>query len=153
MKAYWLMKSEPSVYSIEDLEREEKTYWDGVRNYQARNFMRDQMKPGDQVLYYHSNAEPSGVAGIAEVCKKAYPDFTAWDKKDAHYDPASTRQKPVWYMVDVRFIKKFLNVVSLDALRQQRELNEMMVLKKGCRLSVQPVSKAHFEKVLKMGQV
>lgn len=149
---YWLMKAEPSVYSIDDLKRDGKTYWDGVRNYQARNFMRDAMKIGDLVLYYHSNAEPSGVAGIAKICKEGYPDFTAWDKKDIHYDPKSTKEKPQWHMVDVQFVQKFKNFVSLDAIKSQISLKNMMVVRRGARLSVQPVEEKHFEIIKRMGE-
>lgn len=131
---HWLMKSEPESYSIDDLKRDGKTGWDGVRNYQARNFMRDQMKIGDLVLFYHSNAEPPGVAGIAKICREAYPD-----QKD-----------PTWVMVDLAFVEKFPKVVGLDTLRREARLKDMLVLKKGQRLSVQPVSKEHFEVVLKM---
>jgi predicted RNA-binding protein with PUA-like domain len=149
---YWLMKSEPEAYSIDDLKRDGKTYWDGVRNYQARNFMRDSMQPGDRVLFYHSNAEPPGVAGIAEVCKKAYPDFTAWDPKDKHYDPKSTKENPVWMMVDLKFVEKFPGVVPLQALRDHPKLGTMLVLKRAQRLSVQPVEKTHFEIIQKIAR-
>ncbi len=145
MKQYWLMKSEPDVYSIDDLKRDGKTYWDGVRNYQARNFMRDRMKKGDEVLFYHSNAEPSGVAGVAVVCREGYPDFTSWDKKDVHFDPQSTEDKPVWYMVDIRFKQKFSRFVSLDEIKAHPKMKGIMVAQRGSRLSVQPVSQEHFE--------
>src|SRR4051812_22474266 len=104
---FWLMKTEPGSYSIDDLKRDKKTYWSGVRNYQARNFMRDHMKIGDLVLYYHSNAEPPGVAGIARVCAEAHPDFSAWDPEDKHFDPRSSQEKPLWMMVDIEFVEKF----------------------------------------------
>lgn len=146
------MKSEPGVYSIDDLSRDKKTYWDGVRNFQARNFMRDKMKIGDLVLFYHSNAEPSGVAGIAKVCKAGYPDFTAWDKKDVHFDPKSIEAKPQWYMVDVQFEEKFKHFVSLEELKSNLALKGMMVTQRGSRLSVQPVDKKHFEIVRNMGK-
>ncbi len=149
---YWLMKTEPSSYSIDDLARDGRTFWSGVRNFQARNFMRDQMKIGDRVLFYHSNADPSGVVGIAEVCKAGYPDFTAWDKKDSHYDPKSSQAKPLWFMVDVKFISQFKKIVSLADLKANPQLESMMVLQKGSRLSVQPVSHAHFEEVCRMGR-
>ncbi len=146
------MKSEPDVYSIDDLKKDGKTYWDGVRNFQARNFLRDEMKVGDLVLFYHSNAEPSGVAGLARVCKAGYPDFTAWDKKDKHYDTKSTKEKPLWFMVDVTFVEKFSRFVSLEELKSEQKLKRMFVVKAG-RLSVQPVEKNHFEIVKKMGNV
>jgi len=132
---YWLMKSEPSTYSIDDLKRDGSTSWEGVRNYQARNFMRDSMKKGDGVLFYHSNAEPSGAAGVARVRKEGYPEKTA-----------------PWCMVDVEFAEKFQRFVSLDELKSKKELAGMMVTRRGSRLSVQPVQKAHFEIVLKMGR-
>lgn len=151
-RSHWLMKSEPSVYSIDDLKRDGKTYWDGVRNFQARNFMRDLMKKGDPVLFYHSNASPSGVAGRAEVRGEGYPDFTAWDKKNKHYDPKSTPEKPLWFMVDVKFVGKFKHFVPLDELKASPALRGMMVTKLGVRLSVQPVEKKHFEIIKRMGR-
>ena len=147
---YWLMKSEPSAYSIDDLARDKTAYWDGVRNYQARNFMRDGMKKGDSVLFYHSNAEPPGIAGIAKIDKESYPDFTAWDAKDAHFDPKSPKEKPLWFMVDVQYSKKFKNFISLEELKAQPSLKGMLVLKRGMRLSVQPVEKKHFDIICKM---
>lgn len=148
---YWLIKSEPDVYSIDDLKKDGKTYWDGVRNYQARNFMRDGMKKGDLVLFYHSNAEPPGAAGICRVAKEGYPDFTAWDKKDVHYDPKSPKDKPAWMMVDVEFVEKFGTFVPLEKLKSDPKLKGMLVAKRGVRLSVQPVEKAHFDEVKRIG--
>ncbi len=149
---FWLMKTEPTVFSMDDLKRDKKTYWDGVRNFQARNFLRDTMKVGDLALYYYSNAEPSGVAGIAKVCRAGYPDFTSWDKKDIHYDVKSTKVEPTWFMVDVEFVEKFPHFVSLEELKSYSDLKGMMVLKRGMRLSVQPVEKKHFEIVRNLGQ-
>ena len=146
----WLMKSEPGCYSISDLKKDKRTNWDGVRNYQARNFMTQEMKVGDLVLFYHSNSKPSGVAGIAKVCKNAYPDFTALDPEEDHFDPRSTPENPIWQMVDIEFISEFKKIISLEEMHQNPKLNGMMVLQKGCRLSVMPVSKAHFDDVLKM---
>ena len=116
---YWLFKTEPDTYSIQDLAGEPKktTYWDGVRNYQARNMLRDEIKKGDRVLIYHSNANPPGVAGTAVVVKEGYPDHTAWDKKDKHYDPKSTRDQPRWFMVDIKLDKIFPELIPLDKLR------------------------------------
>ncbi len=151
-KRYWLMKSEPETYSIDDLERDGWTYWDGVRNYQARNFMRDEMRVGDEVLYYHSNASPPGVAGIAKVSKAGYPDFTAWDKRDSHFDPKTSKDDPTWMMVDLAFVEKFPGVVSLDTLKNTPELEGMLVIRRGQRLSVQPVEAAHFRVVRKLGR-
>ena len=144
---YWLLKSEPGSYSIDDLKRDGKTCWSGVRNFQARNFLRDQIKKGDLTLFYHSNAEPSGVAGIARVTKEGYPDFTAWDKKDIHFDPGSTKEKPLWFMVDVEFVEKFPRFVSLEELKQDAAFRGMTVSQRGSRLSVQPVLKKHFKYV------
>jgi predicted RNA-binding protein with PUA-like domain len=148
---YWLMKSEPEAFSIHDLARAPRktTFWDGVRNYQARNFMRS-MKVGDRVLFYHSNADPPCVAGTAVVAKEAYPDFTALDPNDKHYDPKATRENPIWEMVDIRLDEVFPQPVPLDALRATPALKGMELLRRGSRLSVQPVSKEHFEVVLKL---
>ncbi len=132
---YWLVKSEPSAYSIDDLERDGSTSWDGIRNYQARNFIRD-MRPGDKVLFYASNAEPPGVTGIAEVSREARPE-----PKD-----------PTWSMADIRFVEKFPHIVPLDELKAARGLEKMLVVKKGMRLSVQPVTKPEFDIVVKMGR-
>lgn len=153
-KNYWLMKSEPSVFSIEDLEKapDKTTFWDGVRNYQARNYMRDSMKIGDLVLYYHSNAEPSGVAGVAEIVKAGYPDSTAFDPKDVHFDEKSDPKKPTWMMVDVRHVETFKNLLPLEELRKNPALKDMVLLQKGSRLSVQPVTAPQFKAVLKMAK-
>jgi predicted RNA-binding protein with PUA-like domain len=142
---YWLIKSEPDAYSIDDLKKDTRTYWDGVRNYQARNFMRDQMEPGDLVFFYHSNAEPPGIAGVAKVVKKGYPDPSAFDKKDIHYDDESNPKKPTWFVVDIEFVEKFPILVSLEDLKKVKGLEEMPLLKKGQRLSVQPVSEGEWK--------
>lgn len=147
MKRYWLMKSEPDVYSIHDLERDQVTSWSGVRNYQARNFMRDDMKIDDLVLFYHSNAEPPGVAGIARVVRPVHPDLTALDPKSPYYDPKATSENPIWQMVDVGFVSAFKRVVSLDELRAEPTLAGMLVLKRGMRLSVLPVEAGHFKRI------
>lgn len=148
---YWLMKSEPDVYSIQMLEKDKTTWWEGVRNYQARNFMTKEMQEGDAVLFYHSNAEPPGVAGLARVSLKAQPDKTQFDKKSEYYDEKATREKPIWFCVQVEHVKTFKNLVSLNDLREEPRLADMLVLKKGQRLSVQPVHKAHFELIKKLG--
>lgn len=137
---YWLMKSEPSAFSIEDLAQAsgQTTCWDGVRNYQARNYMR-RMKVGDQVLFYHSSADPPALAGIAEVVREAYADHTAFDKKDKHFDPKSNPAKPTWDMVNIKLVRKFPQALSLDILRKQPGLKRMELLRRGSRLSVQPV--------------
>jgi predicted RNA-binding protein with PUA-like domain len=150
-RRYWLLKSEPGVFSIDDLARspEQTTCWDGVRNYQARNFMRE-MAVGDRVLFYHSNADPPAVAGIAEVVRTAYPDDTQFDKKHRHYDPASTRSAPRWDMVDIKHCETFKAALPLDRLRQEPKLKGMVLLRKGSRLSVQPVSGPEWNVVLNM---
>lgn len=140
-KRYWLMKSEPSTFSIDDLMRSphQTTCWDGVRNYQARNFMRS-MTVGDHVLFYHSNADPPAVVGIAEVVKTAYPDPTQFDRKGKHYDPESKPSAPRWDMVDIKYVRKFTRALTLDELRAESKLKGMVLLKKGSRFSVQPVT-------------
>jgi predicted RNA-binding protein with PUA-like domain len=147
---YWLMKSEPDVYGIDNLAKDKKTYWDGVRNYQARNFMRDRMKPGDLVFFYHSNAEPPGIAGIAKVASEGYPDPSAFDPKDVHYDPESKKDKPAWYVVDIAFVEKFKTLLPLDRLRQEKSLSKMALLQRGQRLSVQPVSADEWKTICKL---
>jgi predicted RNA-binding protein with PUA-like domain len=151
-RRYWLLKSEPDVYSIEDLERDGTTHWDGVRNHQAKNFMRDEMQIGDRVLFYHSNAKPPGVAGVAEVVRERYPDFTAFDKEDPHYDPKSKKDSPTWFMVDVGFVERFPQVLPLDTLKAVPALEGMLVRRRGMRLSVQPVERKHFDKVVRMAR-
>ncbi|MSR78292.1 MAG: EVE domain-containing protein [Candidatus Omnitrophica bacterium] len=148
-KKYWLMKSEPEVYSIDHLKRDKKTYWDGVRNYQARNFLRDQVKAGDQVFFYHSNADPSGIAGIAEVVREGYSDPSQFDSKDVHYDSASTQEKPIWYVVELAFVEKFKEIISLDQLRKIKGLEKMLLLRRGQRLSVMPVSQEEWNIIVK----
>ncbi len=151
---YWLMKTEPDVFSIDDLKasQDSSTHWDGVRNYQARNFMRDQMQFNDRVLVYHSNANPSCVVGTARICKTAYPDFTAWDPQDPHFDPKSKADQPTWYMVDIQFESKFSMPLSLAQLKQLPNLEGMELLRKGSRLSVQPVTKLQFDTIFKLGK-
>ena len=149
---YWLMKTEPSVYSIDDLQREGKTHWEGVRNYQARNYMRDDMKIGDLVLFYHSNAKPAGVAGIGRVCSEPYPDFFSWDSSSRYFDPKSSADSPRWFMVDVEFVEILSRLISLAELKEHPGLQDMLVTKRGMRLSIQPVEKKHFEIVVELGK-
>jgi len=151
---YWLMKSEPSVFSIKDLEQAPKqtTHWDGVRNYQARNFMRDQMKIGDGVLFYHSNADPPAIVGLAEIVKEGYPDFTAFDSEDPHYDPKSKKSEPTWYMVDIKHVRTFKQPLALEDLRKVSALRNMVLLQKGSRLSVQPVTPAEWKAICQITQ-
>lgn len=142
------MKSEPDVFSIEDLKAGKVTCWDGVRNYQARNYLRDDMKVGDEVLFYHSSSEPTGIAGIAEVVKEGYPDYTAFDPEDIHHDPKSDPQKPTWFMVDVKFVKSFKSVIPLSVLRTIPGLKDMLLLRHG-RLSVQPVTPKQWKIIMR----
>ena len=152
-KQAWLMKSEPDVFSLQDLKARPKQTepWDGVRNYQARNFMRDAMKVGDPVLFYHSNSKPAGVAGLARIASEAYPDMLAFDKKSKYYDPKSDPENPRWMLVDVQFIAEFPHYVSLPELKDDPALEEMLVIKRGQRLSIQPVEWKHLLHVLKLG--
>lgn len=152
MAKYWLIKSEPEVYSIDDLEKDKQIFWDGVRNYQARNFMRDEMKKGDMVIFYHSNTEPPGAVGICEVVKEGYPDFTAFDPDDKHYDPKSNEDNPTWIMVDVKFVKKFKKPVSISEIKENPKLKNMKLVQRGNRLSVMPVTKSEFDEISKMGK-
>ena len=145
---YWLMKTEGACYSIDDLKRDKRTPWEGVRNYMARNFMMRDMSVGDLVLFYHSSSNPTGVFGIAKVVKKAHPDESQFDKKDEHYDGKATREKSIWHCVDVAFVEKFAEPVSLRAMKLDPKLSGMVVLQKGSRLSIQPVSEKHFHHVL-----
>lgn len=149
---FWLVKTEPESFSIDDLAAasQKTTFWSGVRNYQARNFMRDDMKRGDRVLFYHSNAEPSAIVGVAKVVREGYPDFTSWDESDHHYDPASTPANPRWFMVDLKLERKFKHALPLAELREVPALKDMELLRKGSRLSVQPVSAKEFEAILKL---
>lgn len=150
---YWLMKSEPECYSIDDLaaEPDQVTSWGGVRNFQARNFLRDQIAVGDMVIFYHSVTAPSAV-GVARVVRGGYPDATAWEPEDEHFDPRSSPEKPLWFAVDVRFVKKFARPVPLKAMRMVPALLGMELLRKGSRLSVMPVSKEEFEIIGRMGE-
>lgn len=148
---YWLIKSEPEVYSIEALERDGHTHWEGVRNYQARNHLRA-MKVGDLALFYHSNAAPPGVAGVARVCRQAYADEAQFDSKSEYYDPKSRREDPRWSRVDVEFVEQFSTLVPLEVLKADESLEGMLVRKPGMRLSVQPVDLRHFKRVLRLGK-
>ncbi len=148
---YWLMKSEPDVFSLDDLRKAKTTLWEGVRNYQARNFMVQAMKPGDFVLFYHSSAEPTGIAGLAKVASEAIPDPTQFDKKSDYFDPKSTNGEPRWACVKVSYVEHFTSFVSLESLRAEPLLQDMLVLKKGQRLSIQPVQLKEFEKIVQMG--
>ena len=146
------MKCEPAAYTIEDLERDGRTSWEGVRNYQARNYMRDDMQEGDGVLFYASNADPSGVTGLATIARAAYPDHFAAKKGHKYFDPGSIKAAPTWYMVDIAFAERFPAIVSLDTLKSTRGLDKMMVTQKGSRLSVQPATKPEYDIVVRLGR-
>ena len=151
-KRHWLMKCEPSAYAIDDLERDGRTCWEGVRNFQARNFMRDVMQVGDGVLFYASNTDPSGVTGLAAICRTGYPDHYARQAGHKYFDTRSTEDRPLWYMVDIEFVERFPATISLATLKRTPGLEEMMVTKKGSRLSVQPVTPAEYEIVAALGR-
>lgn len=151
MAQYWLMKSEPDVFSIDQLKKDKKSLWDGVRNYQARNFMMNDMQVGDQVLFYHSNAKPPGVAGVAKISKEATADPTQFSEDSEYFDPKAKKDSPRWFCVEVSYENKFPELVPLDSLREKKGLEEMLVIKKGQRLSIQPVTKKQFDIVCKMG--
>jgi predicted RNA-binding protein with PUA-like domain len=149
--AHWLMKSEPDEYSIEDLERAGTGTWEGVRNFQARNHLRS-MCIGDHVLFYHSNAKPPGVVGVAEVTRTAYPDPSQFDRKSPYHDPRSPPDAPRWSMVEVRFVERLPRMVSLDELKADPALSTMLVVRRGMRLSVQPVEPQHYRRVLALAR-
>jgi predicted RNA-binding protein with PUA-like domain len=143
-KKYWLMKSEPESYSIDTLRTDKKTAWTGVRNFQARNFMRDDMRIGDGVLFYHSSCKVPGVYGLAKVVSTPYPDPTQFDSKSDYYEPRATKEKPVWFLVDIAFVRKLKEPVTLSEIRHNTKLQSMTILKPGSRLSITPVSSEHF---------
>ena len=151
---YWLMKSEPDVFSFEDLKAcaKQTEPWDGIRNYQARNFMRDDMRVGDLILFYHSNTNPPGVVGIAQVASKPYPDPTAFDKNSKYYDPKSDLKNPRWILVDVSYKADFICLVSLEEMKSMPELVQMRALQRGNRLSIMPVTRSEFQAIKKVGQ-
>jgi predicted RNA-binding protein with PUA-like domain len=153
MPRYWLLKSEPEAFSIDDLARgkNKTTRWDGVRNYQARNFLRDEIAVGDGILFYHSNADPPAVAGTARVVRAGYPDPTQFDARDGHHDPGSSQDAPRWFAVDIAFEAKLPRPVTLPELRADPALAEMVLLRKGSRLSVQPVSAAEWKRIAQLG--
>ena len=148
---YWLMKSEPDAYGIDDLAKDKSTHWNGVRNYQARNFMRDQMALGDPVFFYHSNCEEPGIVGIAEVARLAYPDQSQFDRESKYYDPESSREDPRWLNVDIRFVRR-LGAVTLAELREHEELAGMRILQRGNRLSITPVDPTEWKFILRLAE-
>ena len=149
-KKYWLIKSEGDCYSIDDLKKDRQSQWSGVRSYQARNFMRDEMSIGDLALFYHSNSKPSGVYGVAQVISKPHPDTTQFDSKDEHFDPRSSEENPIWMCVNFKFVSKLKHPISLQEIKINPKLEGMLVRRKGDRLSIQPVSQKHFDYLLKI---
>lgn len=149
----WLIKSEEDCYSIDDLKRDKRTPWEGVRNFQARNFMRDKMTIGDEALFYHSSSDEIGIVGVAKVISKPHPDLSAQDKNNEHYDPKSTNENPVWFCVDFKFVKKFKKILTLLEIKKDETLSSMIVAKKGNRLSITPVSEKQFKRVLEIGRI
>ncbi len=151
--SYWLFKTEPDVYSIDDLKKEKMriTSWEGVRNYQARNFMRDDMKRGDLGFFYHSNCSQPGIVGVVEVVKNGYPDHTSWNSKSKYFDPKSTQENPRWFMVDVKYLRVFEKTITLAELKGNPKIKDFALVKKGSRLSVMPVPSEVWELILKMG--
>jgi len=148
----WLFKSEPTAYSYDDLIADEVAEWDGVRNFQARNFLRDEIKAGDRVLFYHSNTKPPSVIGTAEVVRDGYPDHTAWDPNSDHPDLKSTTNNPIWYMVDIVPRGKFRNPVTLEDIKSNPLLSDMLLVRRGMRLSIQPVTSEEFQTICEMGR-
>ena len=148
----WLFKVDPEDYSIDDLANEpnQTTSWDGIRNYMARNLLRDEIKKGDQILLYHSNANPKGIVGLGKVVRSAYPDDTALDQSSVYYDPKSTKDNPIWYMVDVKLVEIFPNVIELRELKETKDLEKMMLTQRGSRLSIQPVKKSEWNIIMQL---
>lgn len=149
-KQYWLFKAEPEDYPVEQFQKDKKTCWDGVRNYQARNFLRDSIKKGDEVFIYQSNTEPLAIVAVAGVVKEGYPDFTAMDPENSHFDPKSTPENPIWYMVDIKLTKLLNSPVTLSELKKNPLLKDFRLLQRGNRLSVMPVTAEEWNEILKM---
>jgi predicted RNA-binding protein with PUA-like domain len=152
-KRYWLVKSEPEAFSLDDLKKSKNqtTHWDGIRNYQARNFLRDEIKKGDGVFFYYSNSEPNCIVGVCEVVKEGYPDHTQFDPDSHHYFPGSDPKNPAWFMVDIKLVKELKKPVSLDEIKKNPKLKNMRLIQKGNRLSVMPVEKNEWDEIIKMG--
>lgn len=148
---YFLIKSEGSCYSIDDLKSDKKTAWTGIRNYQARNFMTRDMKVGDLCIFYHSSSEDKGAYGVARVCAESHADITQFDKKDEHFDPKATKEKPIWFCVDIQFVQKFKDPVSLAVIKSDKKLEGIPVAQRGMRLSVMPISKGDFKRIVELG--
>ncbi|MGB5688894.1 MAG: EVE domain-containing protein [Woeseiaceae bacterium] len=148
--ANWLMKSEPDTYSIDDLERDGREPWDGIRNYQARNMMRDEMRIGDEIFFYHSSCEEPGIVGIMKVASEPYPDPFQFDEKSRYFDPKSSRDNPRWELVDVEFVRKLKRTITLTEIKAEKSLADMILTRKGNRLSIMPVAKKHWNKILSL---
>jgi len=147
--AYWLMKSEPDAYSIDDLERDGRNMWDGIRNYQARNMMRDEMRIGDEIFFYHSNCDEPGIVGIARVASEPYPDPTQFDRRSKYYDPKSKEDDPRWCLVDIEFVRKTRRNITLRELKETGGLDGLLLTRKGNRLSIMPIEKKHWDRILR----
>jgi len=148
--AYWLMKSEPDVYSIDDLARDGREMWDSIRNYQARNMMRDDMRIGDEIFFYHSNCKEPGIVGIMKVASEPYPDPIQFDKKSRYFDEKSSKENPRWILVDVEFVRKLSRNITLTEIKAEKSLEDMILARRGNRLSIMPVEKKHWNKILKL---
>jgi predicted RNA-binding protein with PUA-like domain len=148
--AYWLMKSEPDVYGIDDMQRDGREMWDSIRNYQARNMMRDDMKIGDEVFFYHSNCKEPGIVGITRVASKPYPDPVQFDKKSRYFDPKSSKDNPRWILVDVEFVRKLSRTITLAEIKAEKSFEDMILTRKGNRLSIMPVESKHWKKILSL---
>ena len=152
LMAYWLMKSEPDVYSIDDLERDGREMWDSIRNYQARNMMRDDMRIGDKVFFYHSNCKEPAIVGVSKVASKPYPDPTQFDPKSKYFDPKSDQENPRWVLVDVEFVSKLKRPVTLTEIKASPALEDMILTRRGNRLSIMPVDKKHWDTILRLAK-
>ncbi|MBT8106776.1 MAG: EVE domain-containing protein [Gammaproteobacteria bacterium] len=148
--AYWLMKSEPDAYGIDDLERDQREPWDGIRNYQARNMMRDDMKVGDEAFFYHSNCKEPGIVGIMKIASEPYPDPTQFDRKSKYFDPKSSKDDPRWILVDVQFVRKLDRTISLTEIKATKGLDGLILTRKGNRLSIMPIENKHWNKLLRL---
>jgi len=152
-KKYWLFKTEPNEFSLDDLKKSKNqtTFWDGVRNYQARNFLRDEIKKGDGVLFYHSSSDPLAIMGICEIVKEGYPDHTQFDSHNDHYDMKADPKNPIWFMVDIKLVQEFRKPVTLESIKVNLKLKEMKLIQRGQRLSILPIMKTEWDEILKMG--
>ena len=153
IKKYWLFKSDPDEFSWKNLKesKNQTTFWDGIRNYHVRNFLRDEIKKGDGVLFYHSSSDPLAIMGTCEVVIEGYPDHTQFDSENDHYDPKADKKNPTWFMADIKLVKEFKKPVTLELIKSNPKLKNMKLIQRGQRLSIQPVTKEEWEEILKMG--